>query len=103
MYQKQKEGTPLAFSIVTHDAIGLFEILLHLIFRPYNAYCIYVAKNTNKGYQNKVHQLVDCYKKLYPKTSIFMVEKTNSISWGNWTVLEADLTCMNHLLQLKKQ
>ena len=32
----------LAFSYVVHDDPSLFEILLHLTFRPYNSYCIYV-------------------------------------------------------------
>ena len=49
------------------------------------------------------NDLVDCYKKLYPKTSIFMVKNTESIGWGNWTLLQADLTCMDQLLKLKSQ
>ena len=34
--------TPLAFVIVAHSHLGLLEAQLSTIFRPHNAYCIFV-------------------------------------------------------------
>ena len=94
--------TKLAFTIVTHDQLGLFEILLHAIFRPYNAYCIYVGSNTPKHHHN-VEKLVNCYNFLYPESNVFMAVNTTAVQWANWSVIEADLICMEQLLNLKSQ
>ena len=94
--------TKLAFTIVTHDQLGLFEILLHTIFRPYNAYCIYVGSNTAK-HHHSVEKLVNCYNFLYPESHVFMAVNTTLVQWANWSVIEADLICMEQLLNLKSQ
>ena len=87
-----------------HDQVGLFEILLNLVFRPYNAYCIYVDNNSNKkSIRESIDKLVGCYKHLYPETDIFMAKNTTKITWGNYSLIEADLKCMEQLLQLKEQ
>ena len=88
---------------MTHDQLGLFEILLHLIFRPYNAYCIYVGTNTGRIYKESVEQLVNCYNYLYPETSIFMATDVDEVRWGNWSLIKADLTCMKQLVDLTNQ
>ena len=91
--------TKLAFTIVTHDQLGLFEVLLHSIFRPYNAYCIYIGSNTAEKYR----KLVNCYNFLYPRSNVFMAINTTAVEWGRWSVIEADLICMEQLLNLKSQ
>ena len=93
----------MAFTIVTHDQLGLFEILLHSIFRPYNAYCIYVGSNTAEHYRRSVEQLVNCYDVLYPESTVFMAVDTKPVVWANWSVIEADLICMKQLLNLESQ
>ncbi len=97
------EDTKLAFTIVTHDEIGLFEIMLHTIFRPYNAYCIYVGANSPPEYRDAASKVVNCYKDLFPKSTIFMAQDTKEVRWGNFTLIEADLICMDQLLKLKNQ
>ena len=92
----------LAFIYVVHQQVGLFEILLHLTFRPYNAYCIYVGNNTNSQYTSVLKHLVNCYKKLYPKTAIFMATNTSKVEWGKFSLLNADLHCMQDLLKLNQ-
>ena len=95
--------TKLAFTIVTHDQLGLFEVLLHSIFRPYNAYCIYIGSNTAENYRRSVDKLVNCYNFLYPGSNVFMAVNTTAVKWGRWSVIEADLICMEQLLNLKSQ
>ena len=79
------------------------EILLHLTFRPYNAYCIYVGSNSDPNVIASITQLVECYKTLHPETNIFMAKDTKSVKWGNYSLLEADLICMEQLLALRNQ
>ena len=93
----------LAFSYVVHHMTGLFEILLHLTFRPYNAYCIYVGSNSNSQVKEGVRLLVQCYKHMYPEAHIFMAKNVNEVKWGEFSLLEADLKCMEQLLALKHQ
>ena len=95
--------TKLAFTVITHDQLGRFEILLNMIFRPYNAYCIYVGSNTNKIYKQRVEKLVNCYKNQYPESAIFMASNVHDVTWGEWSVIEADLICMKQLLALNSQ
>ena len=50
-------GTKLAFTFVVHHQVGLFEVLLKLLFRPYNAYCIYVGSNTDERISSAITKL----------------------------------------------
>lgn len=103
MLQFFKESAKLAFSYVAHHQTGLFEILLHLTFRPYNAYCIYVGSNSRPEVIEAITKIVSCYQKLYPGASIFMAKNTKPVKWGDFSLLEADLECMQQLLELKHQ
>ena len=93
-------STPLAFSIIAHHEVGLFEILLHLIFRPYNAYCIYVGSSSEPEMIEAIGNVVQCYQTLYPETPIFMAKSTSVVRWGQFSLLQADLNCMEQLLVL---
>ena len=81
--------------------MGVCEVLLHLIFRPYNTYCIYVGSNAKSYNHESIQQLVDCYQKLYPQTNIFMAKNTSNVSWGSYNLLDADLKCIEQMLKLK--
>ena len=56
-YSKNFTGTKLAFTFVVHHQVGLFEVLLKLLFRPYNAYCIYVGSNTDERISSAITEL----------------------------------------------
>ena len=56
-YYKESNGTKLAFTFVVHHQVGLFEVLLKLLFRPYNAYCIYVGSNTDERISSAITEL----------------------------------------------
>lgn len=102
-FSSLEDSPSIAFAIVTHDQLGLFELLLHSIFRPENAYCIYVGANSPNEYRVAMEELVHCYNQMYPNTSVFMAQNVTGVSWGNYSLIEADLKCMDQLLQLKDQ
>ena len=56
-YAEDTSETKLAFTFVVHHQVGLFEVLLKLMFRPYNAYCIYVGSNTNERISSAIRKL----------------------------------------------
>lgn len=95
--------TKLAFSFIVHNQVGLFEVLLHLTFRPYNAYCIYVGNNSLPEIIESISNLVQCYQTMFPESKIFMASHAKPVKWGQYSLLEADLTCMEQLLDLKDQ
>ena len=39
-----EKSLPIAFSIVTHGHLGVLEAQLATLFKPHNAYCIYIDK-----------------------------------------------------------
>ena len=87
----------LAYSYVAHNFPGLFEILLHLTFRPYNSYCIYLDHKANKTITKAFHNLIDCYKHHFPDTTIFMYPHPAEVYWADYSLLNADLRCLEGL------
>jgi len=97
---KENVSTRLAFSYLVHDNPGIFEILLHLTFRPHNSYCIYIDLKTEDEIKNAFSKIKDCYVELFPETNIFIISEEN-ISWGTYSLLNADLTCLEALIKSK--
>ena len=87
----------LAYSYVVHNFPGQFEILLHLTFRPYNSYCIYLDHKANKTITKAFHNLIDCYKHHFPDTTIFMYPHPAEVYWADYSLLNADLRCLEGL------
>ena len=71
--------------------------------RPYHAYCIYVGTNTQKPIATAIKKLISCYQKIYPHTTIFLASKVEAVYWGKFSLLKADLQCMEDLLKLSHQ
>ena len=80
--------TPLAFSIVAHSHLGLLEAQLATIFRPNNAYCIFVDSKAIHTFKNAVSQLVDCYREKFPSTQIFLVANAFPVFWADISLLK---------------
>ncbi len=88
---------PLAFTILVHENLEQFDFLLRTIYRPYNYYCIHVdLKSPLSLYQGIVNRS-KCV------TNIFLPEKRLNVSWGRFSVLEAEHSCQKVLLQKSKQ
>ncbi|BFZ13715.1 hypothetical protein BsWGS_16754 [Bradybaena similaris] len=88
---KEEEHFPLAFSIVLYTDIETFERLLRAIYRPQNYYCLHVDKSSSHTFFRAVSAIADCF------PNVFLVDKRIDIVWGEYSVLEADLLCMEDL------
>ena len=93
----EKNVTKLAISFVIHNNPGLFEVLFHLLFRPYNDYCIVIDEKTILETKNSFKSIINCYQEIFPDTNIIIVNWTKPIYWGGYSILNADLTCLELL------
>lgn len=57
---------PIAFALMVHDQITLFETLLATLFRPHNAYCVFMDGKADPGFKAQIHLLINCYKSRFP-------------------------------------
>jgi len=82
---------PIAFSILIYKEIGQFERLLRSIYRPQNYYCIHVDTKSPEVFQRAATELAGCFE------NVFVSSRSVNIKWGEYSVLEADLVCMEDL------
>ena len=83
---------------MTHGHLGILEAQLASLFKPHNAYCIYIDKKASKNFVSAVNQLIEAYKKLFPESVLFIAPNPIPIFWSDFSLLQADLECMQHLL-----
>lgn len=93
-----EKKTPLAFALVTHGHLGILEAQLATLFRPHNAYCIFIDKKSSASFKSAVGQMLDCYKQQFPESTIFLANPTFPVFWADITLIRADLQCMKMLL-----
>lgn len=88
---------PIAFSLLMYKDIEQAERLLRAIYRPQNIYCIHVDKKTNDEINKAMERIAECF------PNVFMAPRRISVHWGQFSVLEPDLMCMEELLNRNKK
>jgi hypothetical protein len=84
---------PLAYSVVVYKEIVQFERLLRAIYMPQNYYCVHVDKNSSPEFHEAMRKIVRCF------PNVFIASKLESVGWGEFSVLQAELNCMNDILR----
>ncbi len=56
------QQVPLAFSVVAHSNLAILTRILHLLFRPRHAFCLYVDAKAEQEFKDAVRDLVECYR-----------------------------------------
>uniref|UniRef100_A0A8D2L1L2 Beta-1,3-galactosyl-O-glycosyl-glycoprotein beta-1,6-N-acetylglucosaminyltransferase 3 n=1 Tax=Varanus komodoensis TaxID=61221 RepID=A0A8D2L1L2_VARKO len=92
---KAEEDFPIAYSMVIHEKIEMFERLLRSIYTPQNVYCVHVDKKAPEPFQNAVRAIASCFE------NVFLVAKQERVVYASWSRVQADLNCMEELLQSK--
>ena len=87
---------PIAFSILMYKDIEQAERLLRAIYRPQNIYCIHVDKKTSDDIYRAMEGVAKCF------NNVFMTDRRIDVKHSYFPVLEADLICMEALLQRNK-
>ena len=98
LYNSELEKSfPLAFTFVVHDSPQQVLRLLRLLYRPQNSYCIhYDAKSTDE-FKEFFNSMANC------RGNVIIASRQESVVWGHYSVLGAQMNCMKDLLNLRTQ
>ncbi|NXG50282.1 GCNT3 acetylglucosaminyltransferase, partial [Psilopogon haemacephalus] len=84
---------PIAYSMVIHDKIEMFERLLRSLYAPQNVYCIHIDSKAPAAFHEAVRAIVACF------PNVFVASRLEKVVYASWSRLQADLNCMQDLLQ----
>lgn len=82
---------PIAYSIVFHKDVGQVERLLRNIYQPHNYYCLHVDQKARTPVHTATRALAECF------PNVFIASKLESVVYGSFSRLQADLNCMRDL------
>ncbi|XP_078390061.1 beta-1,3-galactosyl-O-glycosyl-glycoprotein beta-1,6-N-acetylglucosaminyltransferase 3-like [Cetorhinus maximus] len=89
----EERDFPLAYSMVIHTNIEMFERLLRSIYAPQNVYCVHVDRKSPNPFHSAVQAIASCF------SNVFIAGKLESVTYASWSRVQADLNCMEELLQ----
>ncbi|KAL4219084.1 hypothetical protein ACF0H5_021667 [Mactra antiquata] len=82
---------PIAFSIIAYQNVEQIEYLLRAIYRPQNFYCIHMDAKSSIDDVLTIRKIASCFE------NVFLASRSVAVKWGEFTVLEAELICMDDL------
>jgi len=88
----EERAFPIAFSLLTYENLEQTERLLRLVYRPHNLYCIHVDRKSEPEMHRGVAALAACL------PNVLVARPTVNVTWGEITVVQAELLCMGYLL-----
>ena len=88
---------PLAFSINVHSDPQQVVRFLKFIYRPHNAYCIHYDRKSNSELKQVINTLAKCL------PNVIIPKKIMNIIYGCYPILDAQLSCISDLLQLRRR
>ncbi|XP_035520341.1 beta-1,3-galactosyl-O-glycosyl-glycoprotein beta-1,6-N-acetylglucosaminyltransferase 3 [Morone saxatilis] len=89
---KEEKDFPIAYSMVIHEKIEMFERLLRAIYTPQNIYCVHVDKKSSQEFKMAVEAIVSCL------PNVFVATRLERVIYASWSRVQADLNCMRDLL-----
>ncbi|KAJ8315953.1 hypothetical protein KUTeg_005967 [Tegillarca granosa] len=92
----EEEYFPIAYSIVVFKDEAQVERLLRAIYRPQNFYCIHIDIKSSNSFHKIIRNISSCF------DNVFISSRSVSPVWGQFSILEPDLICMDDLWKYKK-
>lgn len=89
---KEENDFPLAYSMVIHEKIEMFERLLRAVYAPQNIYCVHMDQKSSEEFQKAVKAIVSCF------PNVFVATRLERVVYASWSRVQADLNCMKDLL-----
>ncbi|KAI4872096.1 hypothetical protein NFI96_008996 [Prochilodus magdalenae] len=93
----EERDFPIAFSMVIHEKIEMFERLLRAIYSPQNVYCVHVDLKSPEIFKEAVMAIVSCF------PNVFVASKLESVVYASWSRVQADLNCIQDLIKFPVQ
>lgn len=89
---EEEKDFPIAYSMVIHEKIEMFERLLRAVYAPQNIYCVHVDQKSSAKFKEAVASIVSCF------PNVFVASKLERVTYASWSRVQADLNCMKDLL-----
>lgn len=89
---KEEEDFPIAYSMVIHEKVEMFERLLRAIYAPQNIYCVHVDQKSSEKFKSAAEAIISCL------PNVFMATRLEKVVYASWSRVQADLNCMKDLL-----
>ncbi len=90
---KEENDFPIAYSMVVHEKIEMFERLLRAIYNPHNVYCVHMDQKSPEIFKEAVRAITSCL------TNVFVASKLENVIYTSWSRVQADINCMQDLLK----
>ncbi|KAM4036291.1 beta-1,3-galactosyl-O-glycosyl-glycoprotein beta-1,6-N-acetylglucosaminyltransferase 3-like [Anomaloglossus baeobatrachus] len=90
---EEEEDFPIAYSMVVHEKIDMFERLLRAIYASQNIYCVHVDEKSTEQFKVAVQAIISCF------DNVFMTSKRVRVVYASWSRVQADINCMEDLLK----
>ncbi|XP_010865441.1 beta-1,3-galactosyl-O-glycosyl-glycoprotein beta-1,6-N-acetylglucosaminyltransferase 4 [Esox lucius] len=90
---EEERGFPLAYSLVVHKNAPMVERIFRAIYAPHNLYCIHYDQKSSQSFIAAMRNLAQCL------PNLFIASKLESVQYAHITRLNADLNCLNDLLE----
>lgn len=90
---KEEEDFPIAYSMVVHEKVYMFERLLRAIYAPQNIYCVHVDEKSTDQFKAAVRAITSCF------DNVFVASKLVKVVYASWSRVQADFNCIEDLLQ----
>jgi hypothetical protein len=92
----EETNFPLAYSILMYKDVCQAERLLRALYYPQNYYIIHLDPRATQVVKDAIKGIVNCF------PNVFEAQNPLEIKWGQFSLLQAELTCMRQLLSYKK-
>jgi len=90
---------PLAYVITAFTDPRNVELSLATIFRPHNSYCIHIDKKSDTLFRETLENIMTCYRNKFSDSWIFSSTVSESVIWGHYSIVQAELNCLNDLME----
>uniref|UniRef100_A0A671T189 Beta-1,3-galactosyl-O-glycosyl-glycoprotein beta-1,6-N-acetylglucosaminyltransferase 3 n=1 Tax=Sinocyclocheilus anshuiensis TaxID=1608454 RepID=A0A671T189_9TELE len=74
---KEEKDFPIAYSMVIHEKIEMFERLLRAIYTPHNVYCVHVDQKSPEIFKEAVRAITSCL------TNVFVASKLEHVIYSS--------------------
>ena len=92
----EEQEFPLAYMLVVHTSARQVIRLLKAIYRPQNVYCIHPDAKREEQFAQVFYRISDCLE------NVFVASKRTKVYYAHYSILEAQLNCMEDLIKYNK-
>ncbi|XP_068675976.1 N-acetyllactosaminide beta-1,6-N-acetylglucosaminyl-transferase-like [Montipora foliosa] len=90
---EEEKQLPIAYSITLYKSARSVETVLQAIYMPNNVYCFHIDTKSPESFLTAIKAMIRCL------PNVFVATNRTSVFWGHFSLVQAQLNCMDELLQ----